>query len=303
MRMKCRSKTIFDPLELDRYSNIQQLSRSLAESVNDLLSIKDILADQVHESEILLTQQRRISGDLQEGLMRTRMVQFNQLVPRLQRIVRQTSRELDKQADLKVVGQNTEVDSSILNRIIAPLEHLVRNAISHGIEDAAHREEANKDKQGEIKIAVVREGAEIILEVSDDGAGLNVEKIKAKALELGLITNSDMPDREALSLILMPGFSTASQVSQVSGRGVGMDVVAHELKQLGGSLQIDSEPGAGATFTIRIPFTLAITQSLLVKCANEIYAVPLASVEGVVRLSAHELKQKYAEQNCNLSLC
>ncbi|MEM7401492.1 MAG: response regulator [Pseudomonadota bacterium] len=286
----------FDPLELDRYSNIQQLSRSLAESVNDLLSIKDILADQVHESEILLTQQRRISGDLQEGLMRTRMVQFNQLVPRLQRIVRQTSRELDKQADLKVVGQNTEVDSSILNRIIAPLEHLVRNAISHGIEDAAHREKANKDKQGEIKIAVVREGAEIILEVSDDGAGLNVEKIKAKAMELGLINNLDMPNREALSLILMPGFSTASQVSQVSGRGVGMDVVAHELKQLGGSLQIDSEEGAGATFTIRIPFTLAITQSLLVKCANEIYAVPLASVEGVVRLSAHELKQKYAEQ-------
>ena len=287
----------FDPLELDRYSNIQQLSRSLAESVNDLLSIKDILSDQVHESEILLAQQRRISGDLQEGLMRTRMVQFNQLVPRLQRIVRQTSRELDKQAGLKVVGQNTEVDSSILNRIVAPLEHLVRNAISHGIEDSIEREKANKEKQGEIKIVVAREGAEILIEVSDDGAGLNVERIKTKAQELGLISELDMPDREALNLILMPGFSTASQVSQVSGRGVGMDVVAHELKQLGGSLQIDSEQGAGATFTIRIPFTLAITQSLLVKCANEIYAVPLASVEGVVRLSAHELRQKYGEQS------
>ena len=289
----------FDPLELDRYSNIQQLSRSLAESVNDLLSIKDILSDQVRESELLLSQQRRISGDLQEGLMRTRMVQFNQLVPRLQRIVRQTSRELKKDADLKVVGQNTEVDSSILNRIVAPLEHLVRNAISHGIEDAKQREKVGKPNQGEIKIDVTREGSEIVIVVSDDGAGLDVERIKNKAQELGLIDDAELPEREALNLILAPGFSTAGQVSQVSGRGVGMDVVASELKQLGGSLQIDSVFGKGAKFVIRIPFTLAITQSLLIKCGNEIYAVPLASVEGVVRLSAHELKQKYAEKNAS----
>ncbi|MGH1537708.1 MAG: hybrid sensor histidine kinase/response regulator, partial [Gammaproteobacteria bacterium] len=290
----------FDPLELDRYSNIQQLSRSLAESVNDLLSIKDILSDQVRESEMLLSQQRRISGDLQEGLMRTRMVQFNQLVPRLQRIVRQTSRELSKDADLKVVGQNTEVDSSILNRIAAPLEHLVRNAISHGIEEAEQRNSVNKAKQGEIKINVVREGSEIVIVVSDDGAGLNVEKIKTKAKEMGLINDDAvLSERETLNLILTPGFSTAGEVSQVSGRGVGMDVVANELKQLGGSLQIDSVFGKGAEFVIRIPFTLAITQSLLIKCGNEIYAVPLASVEGVVRLSAHELKQKYAENQAS----
>ena len=287
----------FDPLELDRYSNIQQLSRSLAESVNDLLSIKEILSDQVRESEMLLMQQRRISGDLQEGLMRTRMVQFNQLVPRLQRIVRQTSRELDKQADLKIVGQNTEIDSSILNRIVAPLEHLVRNAISHGIELPEQRTSLQKPERGEIKIEVVREGAEIVIMVSDDGAGLNVEKIKNKAQELGLIENGDVPDREALNLILTPGFSTAGQVSQVSGRGVGMDVVASEIKQLGGALQIDNAFGQGATFTIHIPFTLAITQSLLVKCSNDIFAVPLASVEGVVRMSAHELKQKYSEES------
>ena len=285
----------FDPLELDRYSNIQQLSRSLAESVNDLLSIKDILSDQVRESELLLSQQRRISGDLQEGLMRTRMVPFSQIVLRLQRIVRQTSRDLGKDADLKVVGQNTEIDSSILNRIVAPLEHLVRNAISHGIEDTQQRESANKPEQGEIKIGVTREGAEIVIVVSDDGAGLDVEKIKNKAQELGLSIDTDMPEPELLNLILTPGFSTAGQISQVSGRGVGMDVVASELKQLGGSLQIESDFGKGASFSIRIPFTLAITQSLLIKTGNETYAVPLASVEGVVRLSAHELKQKYAE--------
>ncbi len=287
----------FDPLELDRYSNIQQLSRSLAESVNDLLSIKDILSDQVRESELLLSQQRRISGDLQEGLMRTRMVQFNQLVPRLQRIVRQTSRELKKEAELKIVGQNTEVDSSILNRIVAPLEHLVRNAISHGIENSEQRVNENKPKQGEIKINVSREGAEVVVVVSDDGSGLDISRIKSKALELGLIESLDIPDHVAINLILTPGFSTAGQVSQVSGRGVGMDVVASELKQLGGSLQIDSVFGEGTNFVIRIPITLAITQSLLIKCGNGIYAVPLASVEGVVRLSAHELKQKYAENN------
>ncbi|MEJ2115043.1 MAG: Hpt domain-containing protein, partial [Gammaproteobacteria bacterium] len=289
----------FDPLELDRYSNIQQLSRSLAESVNDLLSIKDILSDQVRDSEVLLSQQRRVSGDLQEGLMRTRMVRFNQLMPRLQRIVRQTTSELNKDADLKMIGQNTEVDSSILNRIVAPLEHLVRNAISHGIEEAAQRESANKPKQGEIKISVIREGSEIEIVVSDDGAGLDVEKIKNKAKELGLINDTELPEREVLNLILAPGFSTAEKVSQVSGRGVGMDVVASELKQLGGSLQIDSVFGKGAEFVIRIPITLAITQSLLIKCGNEIYAVPLASVEGVVRLSAHELKQKYAEKHAS----
>ncbi len=289
----------FDPLELDRYSNIQQLSRSLAESVNDLLSIKDILSDQVRESELLLAQQRRISGDLQEGLMRTRMVQFSQLVPRLQRIVRQTSRELNKDADLKVIGQNTEVDSSILNRIVAPLEHLVRNAISHGIEEEGLREKAKKPRQGEIKIDVIREGTEIVIVVSDDGAGLDAERIKSKALELGIIDDSELTEREALNLILTPGFSTAGEVSQVSGRGVGMDVVASELKQLGGSLQINSVLGEGAKFVIRIPITLAITQSLLVKSGTEIYAIPLASVEGVVRLSAHELKQKYAEKNAS----
>ncbi|MFK7815682.1 MAG: Hpt domain-containing protein [Gammaproteobacteria bacterium] len=285
----------FDPLELDRYSNIQQLSRSLSESVNDLLSIKDILSDQVRESELLLSQQRRISGDLQEGLMRTRMVQFNQLVPRLQRIVRQTSRELKKDAELKIIGQNTEVDSSILNRIVAPLEHLVRNAISHGIESSDLRDNANKSSQGEIKINVNREGTEVVIIVSDDGTGLDISKIKSKAFESGLIDSVDISDDAAINLILTPGFSTAGQVSQVSGRGVGMDVVASELKQLGGSLQIESIFGKGTSFIIRIPITLAITQSLLIKCGNGIYAVPLASVEGVVRLSAHELKQKYAE--------
>ncbi len=290
----------FDPLELDRYSNIQQLSRSLAESVNDLLSIKEILSEQVRESDMLLAQQRRTSADLQEGLMRTRMVPFNQLVPRMQRIIRQTSRELNKEANLKVIGADTEIDSSILNRIVAPLEHLLRNAISHGIEEQGQRVHVNKAKEGEVSIQVKREGAEIIIKVTDDGAGIEPSKVKQKGLELGLISeDKELPDHELINLILTPGFSTAGTVSQVSGRGVGMDVVASELKQLGGSLQIDSALGQGTTFIIRIPITLAITQALLVRCGNDIFAVPLVNVEGVVRLSAHELKQKYAEKSAS----
>ena len=287
----------FDPLEMDRYSDIQQLSRSLAESANDLLSIKDILFDQTRESEMILLQQNRISNDLQEGLMRTRMVQFGQLVPRMQRIVRQTARELDKDADLKVIGAETEVDSSILNKIVAPLEHLIRNAVSHGIEDKDRRQRTKKPKSGEIIIAVNREGAEIVIEVSDDGAGIDPEKVKKKALELGLIENENIPEREVFNLILTPGFSTAGKVTQVSGRGVGMDVVASDLKQLGGYLQINSVLGEGAMFTIRIPFTLAIAQALLIKSGDESFAVPLVSVEGVVRLSAYELRQKYEDDN------
>ncbi len=287
----------FDPLELDRYSNIQQLSRSLAESVNDLLSIKDILYDQVRDSEMLLLQQRRISSDLQEGLMHTRTLQFNQLIPRMQRIVRQTASELDKDVDLKVKGADTEVDSSILNRIVAPIEHLIRNAISHGIEEKDERKKTDKPPTGVISIDVSREGTEIIIEITDDGQGIDTNKVKSKAQELGLIEKTDISEQEALNLIMTPGFSTANEVTQVSGRGVGMDVVANELKQLGGFLQISSVLGEGANFTIRIPFTLAIAQALLIKSGEETYAVPLASVEGVVRLSAYELKQKYEKNN------
>ena len=291
------SKDDFDPLELDRYSNIQQLSRSLAESVNDLRSIKDIMHEQVRESEILLMQQHRVSADLQEGLMRTRMVQFNQIMPRMQRIVRQTAHELSKQADIIVIGGDTEIDRSILNRIIAPLEHVLRNSLAHGIESPDERKSLSKDAMGEISISVSREGAEIIIRITDDGAGIDIENVKQIALEKGLIENVDMEERDALNLILMPGFTTASKVTQVSGRGVGMDVVASELNQLGGYLQIDSVQGQGASFTIHIPYTLAIAQALLIKCGDEIYAAPLTSVEGIVRLSVYDLKQKFAEPN------
>jgi chemosensory pili system protein ChpA (sensor histidine kinase/response regulator) len=281
----------FDPLELDRYSTIQQLSRALGESVSDLTSIKDMLAELVRDSETLLLQQSRVSTDLQEGLMHTRMVQFSSMAPRLRRIARQTANELGKRVELQMRGESNELDRSVLEAMVPPLEHMLRNSVSHGIESVQERKAAGKPEQGRIRIGLEREGSEVVIRVEDDGAGLNLEAIRHKAERVGLIRKDEsVSPNELMQFILESGFSTAKEVTQISGRGVGMDVVSSEIKQLGGVLSIDSTEGAGTTFTIRLPFTLAINQALLVVSGEDLYAVPLASIEGIVRLTADELK-------------
>jgi chemosensory pili system protein ChpA (sensor histidine kinase/response regulator) len=286
----------FDPLELDRYSTMQQLSRALGESVNDLVSIKEILVDQVRDSETLLLQQSRVSTDLQEGLMRTRMVQFTGMAPRLRRIARQTAAELGKKVELRISGESNELDRSVLDRMVAPLEHMLRNAISHGIEGPGERMAKGKPEAGMVRLSVAREAGEIVVKVEDDGRGVDLEAVQAKARSLGMIGDDDkLSSHDIMQFILEPGFSTASSVTQISGRGVGMDVVSSEIKQLGGTLSIDSTHGRGTSFTVRLPFTLAINQALLVQAGEDIYAVPLTSIEGVVRLSGDELRRKYAE--------
>jgi chemosensory pili system protein ChpA (sensor histidine kinase/response regulator) len=291
---KDKTEEDFDPLELDRYSTIQQLSRALSESVSDLVSIKDILVDHVKDTDTLLLQQSRVSTDLQEGLMRTRMVQFSGLAPRLRRIARQTANELNKKVELLVSGESSEVDRSVLDRMVAPLEHMLRNAISHGIESPEQRQEVGKPETGTIRISVEREGSEIVMRVEDDGLGIDLEAVRKKALKQGLINENDkLSNHELMQFILESGFSTAGQVTQISGRGVGMDVVNSEIKQLGGLLSIDSTRGKGTVFTVRLPFTLAINKALLVHSGDEMFAVPLASIEGIVRLTAAELKTKY----------
>jgi chemosensory pili system protein ChpA (sensor histidine kinase/response regulator) len=286
----------FDPLELDRYSTMQQLSRALGESVSDLVSIKEILLDQVRGSETLLLQQSRVSTDLQESLMRARMVQFSGLAPRLRRVVRQTAQELGRKVKLDISGENHELDRSMLARMMAPLEHMLRNAVSHGIEAPDERRARGKPEEGSIRLSLAREGSEIVIKVEDDGAGIDLEAVRRKACALGMMRDGDqLPGHDVMQFILEPGFSTAAQVTQISGRGVGMDVVKSEITQLSGVLGIDSVQRQGTTFTIRLPFTLAINQALLVQSADEIYAVPLTSIEGVVRLSAGELQQLYAQ--------
>ncbi|MGA9827489.1 MAG: Hpt domain-containing protein [Rhodanobacteraceae bacterium] len=283
----------FDPLELDRFSQLQQYSRALAESVSDLVSIQGLLDDITRQSETLLLQQSRVSSDLQEGLMRTRMVPFDSLVPSLRRTLRQSAQELGKQAQIKVEGAQGEMDRNLLERMKAPFEHILRNALAHGIESPEQRLAAGKPVEGTINIAVSRDATEVVLRVSDDGRGIDREAIRAKAIERGLLKpGAELSDRDLYGFILESGFSTVDHVTELAGRGVGMDVVHNEIKQLGGSLQIDSVPGQGATFTLRLPFTLAVTQAILVKLGDAVYAIPMSSVLGVVRIEGPELERR-----------
>ncbi|TCK17147.1 chemosensory pili system protein ChpA (sensor histidine kinase/response regulator) [Thiogranum longum] len=284
----------FDPLEMDRYSHMQQLSRSLVESCSDLGSLQGLLDNITRESETLLLQQSRVNTELQEGLMRTRMVPFLGLAPRMRRIVRQTCQELGKQAELELSGAEGEMDRAVVDRIIAPVEHMLRNAISHGIETPEQRLKAGKPEAGTIRITFERESSDVVLRMSDDGAGISLDAIRDKAIERGLMEkNAVLSDNEVLQFILETGFSTADKVTQVSGRGVGMDVVNSEVKQLGGSLHIDSRQGEGTTFTVRLPFTLALNQALLIEVGEDTYAVPLSSIEGIVRMRREDLKAYY----------
>jgi chemosensory pili system protein ChpA (sensor histidine kinase/response regulator) len=281
----------FDPLEMDRYSTIQQLSRALAESTNDLSSLKDLLRSLTSETESLLVQQSRVTAELQDGLMRTRMVPFQRHVPRLTRLVRQTAADVGKRAELAVEGASGELDRQVLDKMLPPFEHMMRNAVIHGIEAPEARQAAGKPATGRITIRLHREGAEMVIDVADDGAGLDVKAIRQRAYERGLLKpDSRVTDEEIMQLILTPGFSTAAEVTQAAGRGVGMDVVANEVKKLGGSLQISSVIGQGTNFTVRLPFTLAITQALIVRTGDEVYALPLPTVEGVARVARAELE-------------
>ena len=289
-------RTDFDPLELDRYSNIQQLSRALAESVSDVASIEGLLAQLNRDTQNLLQQQGRVVTEVQNGLMRTRMVPFQRHVQRLTRVLRQAATEAGKKAELVVEGASGELDRQVLERMMPPFEHMLRNAVVHGLETPAERIAAGKPEAGRITMKLQREGAEVVITVDDDGAGLNVAAIHAKARQMGLLQpGMELTDEESLQLILEPGFSTADRLTQQAGRGVGMDVVATEVKKLGGALFIESRRGFGARFTIRLPFTLAITQALIVRVHDELFALPMATVEGVARLTRSEIQRHLDE--------
>ena len=280
----------FDPLEMDRFSTLQQLSRALAESAADLQSLHGSMDDLTRQYETLLLQQSRVSSELQEGLMRTRMVPFDSLVPRLRRVIRQAAGETGKQAQLKLDGAQGELDRNVLERMTAPLEHMLRNAIAHGLETPETRRNAGKADEGSIRLAVRREGSEVVLQVSDDGAGINREAVRRRGIERGLIKPEQViGDGDLDLLIFEPGFSTADEVSRLAGRGVGMDVVASEVRQLGGSIDIASRPGEGTTFTLRLPQTLAVTEAVFVRIGETVFAVPIASVRGVGRISREDL--------------
>ncbi len=285
----------FDPLEMDRYSQLQQLSRSLIESASDLMDLKGTLTDKTRDAETVLLQQSRINTDLQEGLMRSRMVPFSRIVPRLRRIVRQIATELNKDVSLELGNTEGELDRSMMERMVAPLEHMLRNAIDHGIEDANARVQAGKPAAGRIVITLDRDGGDVLILVGDDGSGIDVDRVRQKAIERNLMnSDAELSDQEIFQFILHAGFSTAETITQISGRGVGMDVVNSEIRLMGGSIAIDSHAGEGTVFTIRVPFTVSVNRALMISMGDDRYAIPLNTIEGIVRISPFELEHYYA---------
>ena len=285
----------FDPLEMDQYSSLNQLSKSLTESASDLVDINHTLLEKTRDSESLLLQLSRTQTELQDGLMNSRMVPFTRLTPRLERIVRQTANELNKSVELKIINADDEMDRTILERITSPLEHMLRNAVDHGIETVATRLEAGKERSGKITLEVLREGSEIIIQLTDDGRGIDVEAVRDKAVSQGLIDAEDtsLSDLDIMQYIFNAGLSTSKQVTQISGRGVGMDVVISEIRQLGGSVSVVSELGKGSRFTMRVPLTVAVSDALIVRAADRYYAIPLVQIERVVRINPEKIYDYY----------
>ncbi|WP_420467802.1 Hpt domain-containing protein [Panacagrimonas sp.] len=280
----------FDPLEMDRYSRMQELSRSLAESVSDMGSLYASLDTSVSEAEVLLQQQGRINNDVQQGLMGTLMVPFSRQVQRLARVVRQTAEQNGKLARAEFEGADSELDRNVLERMTAPLEHLLRNCVVHGIETPEARRAAGKADEGVVTVTLRREGSQLSVEVRDDGRGLDFDAIRAQAVRRGLMRSDAQVSNEDLArFVFAAGFSTAQTLTQDAGRGIGMDVVASEVKQLGGTVDIASEAGRGVRFIVRLPLMLAVSQALVVQVGEELFAIPLGSVEGISRVPRETL--------------
>ncbi|HEY6774368.1 MAG TPA: Hpt domain-containing protein [Oxalicibacterium sp.] len=286
----------FDPLEFDRFTRLQELTRMMAESVSDVGTVQQNLNRTLDSAVTDLTVQARLTRDLQQDLMRVRMVQFASISERLFRVTRQAAKEMDKRVNLDIRGSAVEIDRSVLEKMAGPFEHLLRNAIVHGIESRERRLAAGKSETGELLVEIRQEGNEVVIHFSDDGQGLNLEGIRRKAIANGLLTNDvEVSDAEVTDLIFHPGFSTAEEVTELAGRGVGMDVVRSEAASLGGRVSTVSEPGKGAQFTIHLPLTLAVTQVVLLSTGGKTYAVPSVLVEQVQQLKTGALAAAYNE--------
>jgi two-component system chemotaxis sensor kinase CheA len=233
----------------------------------------------------------RITGELQEGVMRIRMVPISQIFSRFPRLVRDLSKSLDKQLRLVIEGEDTELDKSVIEDLLDPLIHCVRNSIDHGIEPPAERRKAGKPEEGRLLLRAANEGNMIIIEIADDGRGIDVASVREKAVSRGLIhPNKSLSDVEAFNLIFEPGFSTAAKVTSISGRGVGLDVVRKQIEKLNGTVTVSSGRDTGSRFAIKIPLTLAIIQGLLVRVGKEMYAIPITSVIESHRIRPSEIK-------------
>ena len=275
----------FDPLEFDRFTRFQELTRMMAESVNDLALVQGTLTRTLQATDDNLSRQARLTRDLQRDLLRTRMVEFDSIAERLYRTVRQAGKDAGKAVALDIVGGTIEIDRGVLDRMAGTFDHLLRNAVAHGLESPAQRAAAGKPATGTVRLSVRQEGSEVRIAVADDGAGLDDAAIAARARSLGLLAADAQPDAEQLhELIFRAGFSSMREANAMAGRGVGLDVVRNDTRALGGRIEVESVFGRGSTFTLVLPLTTAVTQVVLLRVGNRVYAVPSNLVDRVVRV-------------------
>ncbi|HSV58554.1 MAG TPA: Hpt domain-containing protein [Variovorax sp.] len=285
----------FDPLEFDRFTRVQELTRMMAESVNDVATVQRTLQKTVQATEDDLSAQARQTRELQRGLLRTRMVEFEGISERLYRVVRQASKDTGKQVRLDITGGSIEMDRGVLERMTPAFEHLLRNCVAHGIEDGETRKLAGKEASGLIVIDLHHEGNDVSVSFRDDGAGLDHARIAQRAYALGLVpAGHPVTPEQAAELIFQPGFSTATQVSELAGRGIGMDVVRADVAALGGRIETQSTPGQGTSFKLVLPLTTAVTHVVMMRAGEMSIGVPSNLVELVQRVGAPELEQAYA---------
>ncbi|MBC7395494.1 MAG: Hpt domain-containing protein [Variovorax sp.] len=288
----------FDPLEFDRFTRVQELTRMMAESVNDVATVQRTLQKTVQATEDDLSAQARQTRELQRGLLRTRMVEFEGLSDRLYRVVRQASKDTGKQVRLDITGGTIEMDRGVLERMTPAFEHLLRNCVAHGIEDAAVREKAGKDASGLILIDLQHEGNDVSVTFKDDGAGLDHERITARALALGLIEEGQqLSVDQASEMIFKAGFSTADQVSELAGRGIGMDVVRANVAALGGRIETRTATGTGTSFKLVLPLTTAVTHVVMMRAGAVSIGVPSSLVELVQRVGGSDVESAYLTQS------
>lgn len=287
----------FDPLELDRFTRLQELTRLMAESLNDVSTVQQNLIGHIDQTDAALTQQNRMNREVQKGLMMVRMMPFSSISERLHRIVRQISRELNKRVELTIEGEEIELDRSVLDKMGGPLEHLLRNAVAHGLEAEDARIQAGKPAVGHIALTVSVEDDEITLTITDDGRGVDLNKVQRIAIERGLLAaDQQINDETLIAVIFESGFSTEEHVSKVAGRGVGLDAVKSDIAALNGRIDLSNRPNAGVTFNIYLPVSLSVTQVVAVKVKGQQFLLPAGMIDQVQTLKQAELANVYASQ-------
>ncbi|MGZ8242075.1 Hpt domain-containing protein [Methylomagnum sp.] len=281
----------FDPLEFDRYTRLQELTRMLAESAHDVVLVQQELNKNLVRAERVVGSQTRVTRDLQERLTQIRLVSFSRVADRFHRLVRQESRGLGKRAEARIHGGHIDLDVGFLDRIVPPLEHLLRNAVAHGLESPQQRVASGKSEVGVVDLQLTQEPTGLVIQIRDDGAGIDFAKVRARAAALGLIGNEEVPKERLAQFLFTPGFTTSERVSDVAGRGVGLDVVRNEVQILGGRIELETRPGQGTTFTLYVPAKQAMSRVVPVRAGGQLYALPTTMVQHVGKFDAAVLEE------------